>query len=66
MKKCTSQRRCLWLIALLLMMPVVTTLADTNVGNEYVTVDGIEYRIDSKSQAIANSLTNEFTGTSIV
>lgn len=65
MKKVYLKRRCLWLIPLLLMMPVVTTLAQTLV-NEYVTVDGIEYRIDSKYQAVANSLTNDFTGTSIV
>ncbi len=56
--------RRMWLI-LLLMMPFATTWAQTLV-NEYVTVNGIEYRIDSKYQAVANSLTNDFTGTSIV
>lgn len=65
MEKVYLKRRCLWLIPLLLMMPVVTSLAQTLV-DEYVIVDGIEYQIRSKSEAVAYSLAGNFTGTSVV
>ena len=65
MEKVYLKRRCLWLIPLLLMMPVVKTLAQTLV-DEYVIVDGIEYQIKSKSEAVAYSLAGNFTGTSVV
>ena len=47
------------------MIPIVKTLAQTLVS-EYVTVDGIKYQINSKYAAIAYSLTEDFTGTSVV
>lgn len=56
--------RRMWLI-LLLMMPFGTTWAQTLV-NSYVIVDGIEYKINSKNEAVAYSLTSDFTGTSVV
>ena len=56
--------RRMWLI-LLLMMPFGTTWAQSLV-NSYVTVDGIEYRIDSKNGAKAYTLSSDFTGTSVV
>ena len=56
--------RRIWLI-LLLMMPFATTWAQTLV-NSYVIVDGIKYKINSKNEAVAYSLTSDFTGTSVV
>ena len=56
--------RRIWLI-LLSMMPFGTTWAQTLV-NSYVIVDGIEYKINSKNEAVAYSLTSDFTGTSVV
>lgn len=64
MEKRVVKRRCM-LLVLLLMMPLVTIWAQTLV-NGYVTVDGIEYRIDSKNGATAYRLTSDFTGTSVV
>lgn len=64
MDKWIMNIRRIWLI-LLLMMPFATTWAQTLV-NSYVIVDGIKYKINSKNEAVAYSLTSDFTGTSVV